>query len=238
MPNGSMMFRYPHGYFPGGFIRTRVSQTITISGFEANNFIINIEEENMKERDFHKQCRVVYRAMRRQYGKEKVQDECLRVFKIVFPFLHKARKGEDYRLDNKALVRLGDIFMSWHPVTFSELDILLGKVQTKFEQSMEREEFIQFCDDILVVVMRIRKLTNRECYRLQGVSEKDIDILLSSGISRSSHYKLAGNSITAGGNYCNKDGMWDGPLFNIFRKLFIDTEPDMVKGEAVQLKLF
>ena len=42
---------------------------------------------------------------------------------------------------------------------------------------------------------RIRKLTPRECFRLMGVSEPDIDTLLNAGISNSQLYKLAGNSI-------------------------------------------
>ena len=43
--------------------------------------------------------------------------------------------------------------------------------------------------------VRLRKLTPRECFRLQGVREHDIDTLLSAGISDSQLYKLAGNSI-------------------------------------------
>jgi DNA (cytosine-5)-methyltransferase 1 len=56
----------------------------------------------------------------------------------------------------------------------------------------------------------VRKLTNRECYRLQGVDDEDIDKLLSSGISKTQHYKLAGNSICV------------APLFGVFEKLLID----------------
>lgn len=188
--------------------------------------IIEIKDTDMAKRDFHRQCRVVYRAMRKQYGIEKVQDECLRVFKVVFPFLNKAKKGEDYQFDGLAKERIKKIFESWNPVTFSELDILLGKITNQIEVPMQREEFITFCEDILVVVMRIRKLTNVECFRLMGVDDKDIKIMLSSGISKSSAYKLAGNSIV-----CDV-------LFHIFRKLFIETEPDLVKGEAHQLSLF
>ena len=196
------------------------------------------EEIDMNERDFHRHCRVVYRAMRRQYGTEKVQDECMRVFKVVFPFLHSARKGEDYEFDKKALERTRKIFESWHPTNGSELDNLLGNILDTMEGPMEKNEFVAFCEDILVVVMKIRKLSVREVYRLQGVNEKDIDTLLSCGISKSSHYRLAGNSISAGGRYVNKDGQWDGPLFNIFRKLLIETGPDIVKGEAIQMSLF
>ena len=56
---------------------------------------------------------------------------------------------------------------------------------------------------------RIRKLTPRECFRLMGVSEPDIDTLLSAGISNSQLYKLAGNNIVVN---C---------LAGIFRQLFI-----------------
>lgn len=42
---------------------------------------------------------------------------------------------------------------------------------------------------------RIRRLTPRECLRLQGVSDRDIDKMISIGLSDSSLYKLAGNSI-------------------------------------------
>ena len=43
--------------------------------------------------------------------------------------------------------------------------------------------------------VRLRKLTPRECFRLMGVSEENIDKLLNAGISDSQLYKLAGNSI-------------------------------------------
>ena len=42
---------------------------------------------------------------------------------------------------------------------------------------------------------RIRKLTSRECFRLMGVSEEDIDKIKSADISESQQYKMAGNSI-------------------------------------------
>lgn len=43
--------------------------------------------------------------------------------------------------------------------------------------------------------VRLRKLTPRECFRLQGVREPDVDKMLNAGISDSQLYKLAGNSI-------------------------------------------
>ena len=68
---------------------------------------------------------------------------------------------------------------------------------------------------------RIRKLTPKECFRLMGVSEADIDKIQSSGVSQSQQYKMAGNSIVV------------DVLEHIFRKLFVDTGQ-----ESQQLLLF
>ena len=68
---------------------------------------------------------------------------------------------------------------------------------------------------------RIRRLTERECFRLMDVDDEDIDKIQAAGISRSQQYKLAGNSIVT------------NVLFHIFRKLFIDKE-----NENKQLTLF
>ncbi len=56
---------------------------------------------------------------------------------------------------------------------------------------------------------RIRKLTPRECFRLMGVSDADIDKIQAAGISKSQQYKIAGNSIVV------------NLLASIFRQLFI-----------------
>lgn len=55
---------------------------------------------------------------------------------------------------------------------------------------------------------RIRKLTPRECFRLMGVSEIDIDKIQSAGISKTQQYKMAGNSIVV------------DVLYYIFKNLF------------------
>lgn len=74
---------------------------------------------------------------------------------------------------------------------------------------------------ILTNDYRIRKLTERECFRLMGVSESDINKIQNAGISKTQQYKLAGNSIVV------------DVLYHIFRKLFIDK-----KQETSQLTLF
>lgn len=57
--------------------------------------------------------------------------------------------------------------------------------------------------------MTARKLTPRECYRLMGVGDEDIDKLLETDLGDSRHWKLAGNSIVVD---C---------MSNIFYNLFI-----------------
>lgn len=42
---------------------------------------------------------------------------------------------------------------------------------------------------------RIRKLTPRECFRLMGLQDDEIDIIQSANISNSQQYHMAGNSI-------------------------------------------
>jgi site-specific DNA-cytosine methylase len=61
---------------------------------------------------------------------------------------------------------------------------------------------------------RIRKLTPRECFRLMGVDDADIDKIQGAGISNSQQYKMAGNSIVV------------DTLYHLFRKMFVDTGCD------------
>ncbi len=56
---------------------------------------------------------------------------------------------------------------------------------------------------------RIRKLTPKECFRLMGLSDDDIDKIQATGISDTQQYKMAGNSIVV------------PVLEGIFRELFL-----------------
>lgn len=62
---------------------------------------------------------------------------------------------------------------------------------------------------------RIRKFTPRECFRLMGVDDVDIDKIQASGISNSQQYKCAGNSIVV------------DVLYHLFRKMFCETRPEI-----------
>ena len=90
----------------------------------------------------------------------------------------------------------------------------------------EKKQTLNLPEELRGKKFRIRKLTPRECFRLMDVDDADIDKIQASGISNSAQYKLAGNSIVV------------NVLYHLFRKLFVETGPDVVKGEAEQLKLF
>lgn len=87
---------------------------------------------------------------------------------------------------------------------------------------MEKE--LQLPKELEGKKFRIRKLTPRECFRLMGVDDQDIDKIQASGISNSGQYKLAGNSIVV------------DVLFHLFRKMFIETGVDFKENK--QLSLF
>lgn len=106
-----------------------------------------------------------------------------------------------------------------------------GNRETKILMDMEtiekkEKKQIDLPPELQGKKFRIRKLTPKECFRLMGVDDADIEKIQASGISNSSQYKLAGNSIVV------------DVLFHIFRKMFIETEPDIEKGNQQQLTLF
>ena len=78
------------------------------------------------------------------------------------------------------------------------------------------------CQQGVVAKYSIRKLTPRECFRLMGVNDAEIDKIQSAGISNSQQYKLAGNSIVVDN------------LYHIFRKMFVETNAE----QNQQLTLF
>jgi DNA (cytosine-5)-methyltransferase 1 len=43
--------------------------------------------------------------------------------------------------------------------------------------------------------VRVRRYTPKECFRLMGFDDEDVDVLIENGISNTQLYKMAGNSI-------------------------------------------
>lgn len=96
----------------------------------------------------------------------------------------------------------------------------MAKKETKKESKQNK---IELPPELQGKKYRIRKLTPRECFRLMGVDDADIDKIQASGLSNSAQYKLAGNSIVV------------DVLFHIFRKLFIEPEQEVRPGEQFSL---
>lgn len=76
-------------------------------------------------------------------------------------------------------------------------------------ETTKSKEFIEQIRGHEELRYRIRKLTPRECFRLMGVDDADIDKLMNASISNSQLYKCAGNSIVV------------DVLYHLFRKLYI-----------------
>lgn len=94
-----------------------------------------------------------------------------------------------------------------------------------FDRLTREQQKLMFPPELQEKKFRIRKLTPRECFRLMGVDDSDIDKIQASGISNSGQYKLAGNSIVV------------DVLFHLFRKMFIETDADIEPGEQMSLFL-
>lgn len=78
-------------------------------------------------------------------------------------------------------------------------------------ETTKTKEFIEQVRGHEEIRYRIRKLSPRECFRLMGVDDADIDKIQGAGISNSQQYKMAGNSIVV------------DVLYHLFRKMFIAT---------------
>ena len=96
----------------------------------------------------------------------------------------------------------------------------MAKKETKQESKQNK---IELPPELQGKKFRIRKLTPRECFRLMGVDDADIDKIQASGLSNSAQYKLAGNSIVV------------DVLFHLFRKLLIEPDQEVRPGEQFSL---
>lgn len=121
-------------------------------------------------------------------------------------------KRTEYGKKMRKAYESGDVKMSRHD--FQEMRPRTDGVSNTIT-SVEKDNYLA------ETRFRIRKLTERECFRLMGVGDNEIDKIQASGVSRSQQYKMAGNSIVV------------DVLFHLFRKIFAE------KGcESEQLSLF
>lgn len=132
--------------------------------------------------------RYIYRKMQRLYGVEKVREEALEVFVLTQPELARIRKEDSPMFSTEFIKGILDLCGKWAIPAKYFNETLCGTIYTV-------EEMEQVLRDLTPVRVRIRKLTPRECLRLMKVSDEDIDKMMGAGLSNSSLYRLAGNSI-------------------------------------------
>lgn len=73
--------------------------------------------------------------------------------------------------------------------------------------------------------LKIRYLTEKECFRLMGFVDSDIDRIMAAVPSQAQRYKIAGNSIVVN---CLED---------IFKGMFIDQTYDKPKPKQTRLQV-
>ena len=88
-------------------------------------------------------------------------------------------------------------------------------------ETTKSKEFIEQMRGHEKMQYRIRKLTPRECFRLMGVDDADIDKIQAVGISNAQQYKMAGNSIVV------------DVLYYLFKQMFLTDNK-----KTGQLELF
>ena len=73
--------------------------------------------------------------------------------------------------------------------------------------------------------LAIRKLTSKECFRLMGFDDSDVDKLITNGISNTQLYKMAGNSIVV------------TVLENLFRQIYkpVTQSIDSLKRQSLDI---
>lgn len=143
-------------------------------------------------------------------------------------------------------------FIAKDPEDFTVKELaLMTKRRKEIDEMLSKDDIPQRVAELLTLerkcypIVRIRKLTPRECFRLMDVSEEDIDKLLTMAektkkgqqvleqvLANSSLYHCAGNSIVVS---C---------LFHIFRTLLVEEEKTngvkavAFRSEPKQLSLF
>ena len=191
-----MIFSYPHGWNKGGVMVTDICPSVTISAFKNDNFLlIDITKTIMSEKEEPNQ------PMTTIVGSKQANAFRGGVDGIGPSITAASGLG-------------GGMLPLLTNATIQETKTENFINQIRLKEEMKEEKKLNIPEELRGKKFRIRKLTPRECFRLMDVDDKDIDKIQASGISNSSQYKLAGNSIVV------------NVLYHLFRKLIIETQDE------------
>lgn len=194
------VMRMPHGYFDGGI--TDICPAITTSSFERNNFVI----ENSEDKQVVQYLRL--------YGRQ-LRGKCVRNRRSEPHHQHNGGDREPLIVTDMKEAAQQDLFAGMDYADESLIDF----------SCVDIEELdgggLKLPPELIGKRFRIRKLTEREVFRLMGVDDKSIDKIQAAGISMTGQYHLAGNSVVV------------DVLFHLFRKMFVETDADIEPGEQM-----
>lgn len=148
---------------------------------------ITITMNDMNKSLLNRYVRYVYRKMMTKFGKEKVREEALKVFAIATPERRRVQETQDQTLSPEFREALLALLEGWG-IDSRHVNEFTAVIGTP-------EDLDQILLDLMPIRIRIRKLTPKECMRLQGVTDEDFEKMRATGLSNSALYKLAGNSI-------------------------------------------
>ena len=209
------IFQSPRGFNKGALFDD--CPTITSSRWQDNNFVAEPQVLTPKRTEYGKALRKDYDAGRIQESRHNMTELEPRTDGICNTI---TTVQKDNLLMEPKIIQVGNFlddkgFENPQRGRVYDINGLAPNIDTLQGGGREPKIIDNFTN------YRIRKLTPRECFRLMGVSEEDIDNIQKSGISKTQQYKMAGNSIVV------------DVLYYIFKKMFVDKS-----CEDAQLSLF
>lgn len=209
------IFQSPRGFNKGALFDD--CPTITSSRWQDNNFVAEPQVLTPKRTEYGKALRKDYDAGRIQESRHNMTELEPRTDGICNTI---TTVQKDNLLMEPKIIQVGNFlddkgFENPQRGRVYDINGLAPNIDTLQGGGREPKIIDNFTN------YRIRKLTPRECFRLMGVSEEDIDNIQKSGISKTQQCKMAGNSIVV------------DVLYYIFKKMFVDKS-----CEDAQLSLF
>ena len=168
--------------------------------------VYKIIESDMTRTKLNRYVWYCYRKYEKRVGTDKAREEVSRIFDITVVEKERIKDSEQDNvvIQQDAMNKVMAILEEWEIYKPWMLDAIAEYTHTFHS----KKDAIRFLSDITPIRKAIRKLTERECFRLMDVNESDIDKIQDSGVSRSQQYKMAGNSIVV--------ACMEGIFYNLF----------------------
>ena len=169
-------------------------------------YVYEIIESDMTRTKLNRYVWYCYRIYERKVGTDKAREEVSRIFDITVMEKERIKDSEQDNvvIQQDAMNKVMAILEEWGIYKPWMFDAIAEYTHTFHSKA----DAIRFLSDITPIRKAIRKLTERECFRLMDVNESDIDKIQDSGVSRSRQYCLAGNSIVV--------ACMEGIFYNLF----------------------